>query len=789
MFFNYLKISLRNLLKYRGYTFINTVSLSLGITFCMLVFLYVNQEMTFDNFHTEKNRIHSVLYHLVVPDYNIDSYGGAHVPAGPVILGNLPEVENFVRLWDYRDVVSDGTNSRKELLTFADSSLFRIFNFPLLYGDSSTALNRPDALVITEKTARRFFGGENPLGRTLTIRLGREFDEFTITAVAADIPPNSSIRFDFLLPFLRIKDIQGNEFFTDWSYQSAVTYLLLTENAEPAAVVSKFPEVIKNYLDTKHYQYELRTLNQIHLDPNCKLLTHLSGDITNSYILSAIAALVLLIACFNFINLSIGQSVGRATEIGVRKVVGALRSQLMVQFWMETLVLSFISLFLGIALAELFLPTFNSLTARELQLNLIDNPALLIAGLAVCLVTGLLAGGYPAVLLSGFEPVDILRNRFKTTGVGILNRSLVIIQFALCVFLIFVTVVMSRQIDFMKTKELGFNDKLLLSVEAVNVGDSQFDKKYHRKVIQNPTVLSMSATDASFTGAYMMSVGLPTGRPNESALMYRVDCDFVKTVGVNLKAGRDFSEVLVTDRDRAVLVNEKLVEVMGWEEPVGPQLRLPDREEPVTVVGVVKNFHVQSMRYALEPVILHISEIYPTRYFYVRISADNISSTLSFLKDTWQELAPQLPFEYHFVDEAFDRNYRAEERWHRIVRYSSIFAILIACLGLLGLSALMIYGRIKEVCIRKIHGASEISITSLLFKKFVIFVLPACVIGWPVGYLVMQKWLEHFAYRINIGTTGFIISGLVVLVVALLTVSYHTLKTAHTNPTEILRHE
>jgi putative ABC transport system permease protein len=302
-------------------------------------------------------------------------------------------------------------------------------------------------------------------------------------------------------------------------------------------------------------------------------------------------------------------------------------------------------------------------------------------------------------------------------------------------------------------------------------------------------VLGVSATDASFIGAYLSSVTLPTDIPNETAYMYRVDYDFIKTAGISLISGRNFSWELPTDREQAIIVNEKLVEVMGWKEPVGMQLRLPDRAEPVMVVGVVRNFHVQPMKYALQPVILHISEAYPTRYFYVRIKAENIASTLSYLKETWQEVAPRLPFDYNFVDQTFDMSYRADEQWHRIIRYASFVAILIACLGLLGLSALMIYGRIKEVCIRKIHGASEISITSLILRKFVIFVLPACVIGWPVAYLVMQKWLEHFAYRINIGTVGFIVSGMVVLVVALLTVSYHTLKTAYTNPTDILRHE
>lgn len=789
MFRNYVKVALRSLAKQKVHAVINIFGLAIGIACCIMIYLFVRDETTYDAFHEQKDRIYCAVQTFQSSDGTATYTRSIPNPGGPALKSAYPQVQEFVRLWDYQTAVRGDGHPQIEQLTFVDPAFLRVFTFPLAAGDAGNALGDIGSLVITESAAKRYFGSDDPLGRTLSVKLGEEFQPFTVSGVARDVPANSSIHFSFLLPLERARDVMGEDFLTSRKGERSVTYVLLDDKSNAAPLAAQMNSVMGHIVDTSFFKHTIYPLTSLHLDKSCLLIVDGTSDPLYSYLLTGLGLLVLLIACVNFMNLSVASSAVRVKEIGVRQVVGARRIQLLGQFWSEGLILSLLALLIGIVLTELLLPTFNSLTGKRLTLDIYNNVGNLAALGGICLLTGLIAGSYPAILLSRLRPVGILTRRLKIGGANFITRLLIVGQFSATIFLVMGAVVMANQLDYMKNKDLGFDDEQLIFVRLRTEDNEQLLARFKNEIQQHPSVISTTATDAALGGSHMTSCTMTRDGQEERMSVFRVDADYLKTVGVRLRAGRNFSETMPTDKTQGVLVNEALVRAMNLDQPVGQSLSFCLRDEPSTILGVVEDFHYWSMRYTIGPVVFHMDDSSPIRYFNIRLGPDDLPATLAFLKEKWEDVAPGLPFEYSFVNEQFDIQYRKDERWNSIISSTGALAILISCMGLFAMSALTTGRRSKEIGIRKIHGASANTVVRLISREFVVLVLLASCIAWPVGYWIMGRWLENFVYRINIGPQAFIVSSAVALGVALISISYQIIKAANANPVDVLKYE
>jgi len=787
---NYLLVAFRHLKRQRGYTLINVFSLSLGIACCLLIFLYVQDEVNHDTFHKHRDALYRVVSSLK-QEHGRQQVARTPMPMGPMLQEEFADVNGAVRFWAYADVVKQGAVTFTEQLTFADPDLFRVFSFPLQAGQPSLALQTPEAVVLSAPTARKYFGEADPIGQPLSIKLVETFYDFTVAGVLAPLPGPSSIRFDLVLPFARVEDVVGAARMSNWRAVNTHTYVRLSA-ANPDEVARLFPAFVARHLGAEYvdtYQYALQPLADVHLNPDVTGGMRPASRPAYSYILSGLALLVLLIACINFMNLSIAGATGRMREIGVRKVVGAGRGALMRQFWGEALLLSGLALLLGIGLAELFLPVFNTLAQKELALVGAAQPSTLAALLGVMLFTGLVAGSYPALLLSRFPLVETLKGRLKVRGITAFTRSLIVVQFALAIFLMSGTRVMVRQLDFLKTTRLGVHAEQVVVIPTHTAEGERLLEPYRSALQNNPNVVQVSGSDATLSREATFSMGYTETKDGTWFFphLFRVGPDYLQTLGLTLAAGRDFSDAFGTDEATAVLVNEALVREAGWTAPVGETLTVNGTE--VHVIGVVADFQYQSLHHPVAPALLHRTPEDPIRHLLVRIRPDQVPETLEQLRAAWQAVAPDFPFDYAFLDDDFAQQYHAEERWSRIVSYTALFATLIAGLGLFGLAALAAAGRTKEIGIRKVMGATVTQVTLLLSRDFARLVLLANGIAWPLTYLVMHRWLDDFAYRIEISWWIFLMVGSLVLAVALSTVSFQAIKAALTDPVKALRYE
>jgi len=789
MVWNYLKVALRGIARQKLYALINIFGLATGIACAALVLLYVNDELTFDNFQENRNSIYSPVSRFYAESLGRELVILPGPAAAPVLAENIPEIVDFARFTvESAPVVCEG-EAYRELLTFADASFFDVFSFPVAYGADNRLLEDPGAAVLTRARANALFGTENAVGMAFTAQFGATQYSFTVQAVAEDPPSNSGITFDILVPLVRLNDIYGPDCLNSWRYSGAKTYLLAGPGVDRDVLEPKVAAVMAEHIDPEYQPYEIVAFSRLHLDEACRTLATRVSNPTYSKVLGSIALAVLLIACVNFATLSMVRASDRSREIGIRQVVGAGRGPLAVQFWTEAIVMAVVALVLGVVLAELLLPTFNSLAAKDLSLGPGSGAGVWLGLLGLCLVTGLVAGGYPALYLSRLRPAAVFGNRLKIGGANFATRLLVILQFTLSVALLVSMWVMSEQLHYLRAADTGYADKMLLAISA-NTDDAQrLYELYRNEIIDHSSVLGMAATDAAFTGRHVTSMTFFEGDEEWRVNLYRIDYDFLTTVGVELVGGRNFSREHATDRDEAILVNEALAERVGWEDILGRQFRIGREQRPVSVIGVVKDFHYASMHYDIQPIMMHLGSEAPTLYFYVRISEDDIPATIAFLKDKWKRVAPNLPFDYHFADEQFDRMYSAEERWSGIVTYASILALITAALGMVGISAQTMRRRRREVCIRKVHGASVSTMLRMLCREYIILVSLAALAAWPISYLLMRRWLSGFAYHVNLNAWGFIASGLIVLAVALAAVAYQVMRTARVNPAETLRHE
>jgi len=792
MLWNYLKVTWRNIRRYKGYSFINIVGLAVGLACCILILLWVQDELSYDRFHANGDDLYRIVaeWRKTEPATH---YWPVCAPLAPALKEEYPEIikaARFTRLRRGQLVKFGSKNFTEAQICLTDPDFFEMFTFPFVQGDVQTALTHPESIVFTEEMAVKYFGTEDPIGKTLNIN--NEYD-FIVTGVIKNIPHNSHLQFNFLASFVRIEDFERAWAVLDnWTLNGFATYVQLDKNASPEELTNKIATYLQKHVrDSKDVIY-LQSLKDIHLySSHIQFGIEGQGDIRYVYIFSIVAFFVLIIASINFMNLSTARSSNRAKEVGLRKVVGAKRAQLIRQFFCESVVMAFCSLILAVVLVELFLPLFINLSGKQLSLDFTSHINILLGIVLLTLITGFLSGSYPALFLSSLRPVKILKGISKPEGQGYLfRRILVVSQFSLSVLLIICTVVVSHQVGFMRNKKLGFDRQQVVYFPIRDELVPTYES-FKSELLKNIGIKNVAASSNLPTSGVILTTDKVTweGKNPEEVVVLEVTSagyDFIETFNMEMVKGRSFSKEFSSDEEEAIVINETAEKTIGIEDPVGKQLVFG--ESAVTIIGVVKDYHFKSLHSEIEPLVLAIvPDLY--RYVFVKLDAADIPNTLIGIERTWKSLFPDTPFEFHFLDEAYDRLYRSEQQMGTLFNSFTILAVFISCLGLFGLASFMAEKRTKEIGIRKVLGASVIGIVALLNKQFTKLVLIANIIAWPIAYYAMFRWLQGFAYRINLEIWTFALAALTALVIAVLTVSYQSVRAAIQNPIESLRYE
>lgn len=789
---NYLKIALRNFLRHKGYTFINVSGLAIGIACCIIIILFVQNELNYDKFHANGDRIYRVL-RQANDEGNFRNIGVTSGPYADALLTDYPaDIEAAIRVMPNDGLVSYGDKSfREERFYFAAANFFQFFSYPLLEGKPGQVLQDPNSVVISREMARKYFGEEDPIDKVLAYE--KQW-EFKVTGVFDKFPGNSHLSFDFVAS---LAPVEAMSWFKRWWNNALFTYVQLKPGIAPQALEAKLPDFMDKYFGDhfrktgKSIGLVLEPLEDIYFDHEITFDFIPHGDRQIVYAFSAIALLILLIAAINFMNLATARSVNRAMEVGMRKVMGAHRRHLIVQFIGEALALSLVAMFLALVLVEFLLPYCNQLFQLNLSLDYSDG-RLALAFLGATLIVGILSGSYPAFFLSAFQPVKTLKGKTGAASRGtVLRKALVALQFGVSVFLVICTLVIFRQLDYVSSKKLGFNKE---QVALVRINNSEFRRNrenFKSELLRQAPVKSvslMSGEPGGFHDNFAFDVEGIVDGSRRLRTVY-TDYDYCKTLGLEIVVGRDFSPEYGTD-STAMLLNETAVKSFGWtnDEALGKHLfiNLLDSLQR-TVIGVVKDYHFTSLKNEIEPLAI---SIYPDhRVAAIRINPANIREGLAAVEEAWQKAAPGYPFEYGFLDESFGRLYKAEQKQREIFSVFAFIAIFVACLGLFGLATYAAEQRTKEIGIRKVLGASEAGIVALLSKDFLKLVMIGFILAVPPGYYMMKHWLQDFAYRITIDAWIFIMAGVIALLIALATVSYQAIKAALANPVESLRYE
>ncbi len=793
MFKNYFKVAFRNLWKNKVFSFINIMGLTVGMTACFLIFLYVKFELSYDAFNKKSDRIYRLVTDLKTPSDNLH-IGITSWAFAPKIKSELPEVQAFTRISGGNFLLTKGDQKfQEDKMLFADSSLFEVFDFKLLKGNPQIALKDPYSIVLSETYAKKYFANENPVGQTLLF--SGDHTPSTVTGVMKDIPDNSQIKTDLFVSMSTLTKKMNDSLDDQWDNFGATSFLLLKPGTNAIALEKKFPELLKNWIGSDmdkaqmHYTLSLEQLRDVYLysDRNSSK----SGNIRNVYIFSIIAVFILLIACFNFINLTTARASERAKEVGIRKVAGASKSQLGRQFIGETVLLCLIAFILVVGFSALLLPSFNRLSGKIISAGIFSNFSYLILLFFSSIAIGLVAGLYPALVLSSFKPIVVLKGRFSSGTKGVfLRKGLVVTQFTISIALIIGTLIVYSQMKYMRNQELGFNKDQMV---VLNTNGDSARFAFKQSLLNIPNVksvsLSSSAPGMGNSEAYSQIENKNGDMQVATLSRYAVDFDFIPQYQIKMVAGRAFSKDFATDTTQALILNETAVKLFGYSSPdqiIGKRFDQWGRQGKV--IGVMKDFHYRSLQENIKPLSMVIQ---PTseQLVNVNIASFNISQTLAAIEGKWKQMLPARPFSYIFLDDTFNKQYQDQDRFEKIFFNFAILAIFISCLGLLGLASYSTLQRTKEIGIRKVLGASVSGITSLLSKDFIKLVLIALVIASPLAWFGMHKWLQGFAYRINIGFWVFILAGIVAVLIALLTVSFQAIKAALTNPVKSLRTE
>lgn len=809
---NYFKIAFRNLFKQKGLAFINIIGLSIGLA-CFSLFLFFGvHEFSFDGFHKDNDQLYRV--YRWTADLNgkgerQDPY--LPLPFGSNIKDEFPDIEKSVRwkeAWGESFVKINGKISRAEL-SHADDSFFDVFSFPLKYGTSESALADPKNVVLTEATALRLFGESNPTGKIIEIKYEDEFESFTVSGVVENTPTNSSIQFQMVSSMTHFEGTKnGKRGLNNWrrSFLNVFVKLrngsgLATNDEALAAFRRKYYPDTETKLKEKGLwkgegvpiTYRLQPLNEIHTNAEIPGGEVAAVDPQNIWILLLIATGILLIAIINFTTLSIGRSASRAKEVGIRKVIGSNRKQLARQFLTESILLSFISAIVGLALAYLFLPFFNEFSGRELSYSFQTFPEMVWLLIGVTLLTGLIAGSYPAFMLSGFQPIEVFKNKIKLGGSNWFTKSLVTTQFVLSSGFVIATLVIINQLDFLQSSNPGFDKENVIVIDAEGTNTSEVYPLFREDLKQNPSIVGIAASELGLGGGQGWSqAGFPYKGETKDVYEYYVDDDYINVMGIELLAGRDFQIERQDDVNRSVIVNESMVNDFGWtmETAVGQELTgyFEEGNDP-RVIGVVKDFHFLPFSENVRPQMFHQYEDYAPFKFFVRIKEGDPAQVLASLDASWNKVAGGLPFKYSFLDEDLNRFYSAEKRIGSIIGWAGFISIFLACLGLIGLTALSSANRNKEIGIRKVLGASVANIIGMLSKDFIKLVILALVISIPITWYFMNDWLNDFAYHIDLDWKVFALAGVLAIGIAVVTVGLQSLRAALNNPADSLKNE
>jgi putative ABC transport system permease protein len=807
MFRNYFTIAWRNILKNKLFSLINILGLALGMAACLLILQYVIFETSYDTFHRKGKNI----FRVVVQSPEDETYvATANAPLGPVLQAEFPEIEKAVRFLYTSGVVriaNEQTAYNEEKFAYVDADFPDVFSYPLLIGQSGALLNEPNSIVLSQAYAKKYFGNEKAVGKTLTF-----YDQFgehtcTVSGVLKDVPENSHLQFHALLSMSTLN--HTSQFWaklSNWSWTSFYTYVLLNKDAGPQQLADKFPALIKKIGADEKNKLALQRMTGIHLYSNLPAEAGTNGNIKLVYFLITIAFFILIIAWVNYINLSTTRALERAKEVGIRKVSGSSRWQLMGQFLLEAVMLNVLAIVLAITLVQLSQPLFNGLTGKPLSLFLLNQHILWMFLLLVFITGALLSGAYPAFILSSFKPAQVLKGSYSRNLRGaMLRKGLVVFQFAASVAILTGTFTVYSQLLYMRNKDLGMNLSHLLIVKTVSVqgNEKEFIKNvdvYKNEMRKYPAVSHVTASQTIPGRGYnWYSTGFRQQNrqldPTQKYNVFYVNTDFFETYQIQLLAGRSFSAANLPDgENKEVVINEIALKQLGFSTPdeaINQPIYNGDTKEG-RIVGVVKAYHHESLKTNLEALVIFRSEW--ANYFTLRINAgeqavENMAKTIETAKEHYQSLFPGSPFEYFFLDEYFQQKYQTDRQFGQVFGLFALLAIVVACLGLFGLASFTITQRTKEIGIRKVLGASEGGILLLLSKDFVKLVLLANVLAWPLAYFVMKQWLQNYPYRIELNPWLFVVPTLMILLLALLTISIQTMKTAKANPVSSLRYE
>jgi len=818
MFKNFLKVAFRNLLRSKGYTAINILGLATGMAVCLLIVLFINDELSFDKQQEKGDRIYRVVVKRQYPG-RTTSYAIIPQSYAKAIKEELPEVEQAVRVFDFvgnsvfQLKYNDKAFEEKRVLA-VDSNFFSVFSAQMLAGNKDKALENENSIVLNETTAKKYFGSvDQAMGKLLQPE-GNNAQPLKVTGVVADWPENSHLLFDILITTAGNRGVRQENYinFAAW------TYLLLNKNASPKTIEAKFPHIIEKYAagniernfsqtyqqfqaNGNGYTYYLQPLRKIHLTSHLEREYRPNGSLRAIYIFGMIAVFILLIACINFINLSTARSTERAKEVGIRKTFGSEKNSLIYQFLIESTILSICSMFIALTLVLLALPFFNQVSGKHLAFAAFFTPGNIFLMLLLTLLTGIVAGLYPALILSSFRPIQVLKGKFKSSSYGMaLRNGLVVFQFAISVLLIICTIVVNRQMNFMTNgTELGFNKSNTIIIDRADLlNDKTKSFKTELQRIQNVQNVASASALPGQENYFGVSWAVEGNTEPMTGRGIITDDRYQQVLGLQMKEGRFFSKDFPTD-SLAVVLNEKAVAELGLKNPIGTRVVSPDavfngrngESYIYTVIGVVKDFHYQSLHDLITPLVFTSSARFNDRmqFLAVKIQSANFKPALAAIETKWKEFVKDRPFHYSFLDKTVEAQYLAEQTTQKIFTFFSTLAILIACIGLLGLAAYTTHQRTREIGIRKVLGASVMNITKMLSINFLKLVLIASLIAFPVAWWAMHKWLQGFAYRINIGWWIFITAGMIALVIAIATVSFQAIKAALANPVKSLRTE
>jgi len=792
---NLLVVALRNFKRDKGYSLINILGLTIGITFSLFLIFYIKDELSYDRYNKKADRIYRVNAFIKEKDKDTMKWVSTPFPAAPAIAKDYPEVEEAVRFVGNGQTMYKNGDIRfyEEKVFYVDSNVFRVFTYPFIEGDERTALIRPNSMVLTKTIAEKYFGkNHSAVGKTLKNDKG---DIYTVTGVVKDVPRNSHLIFNILLS----RSSLPVDFANSWGNFGFNTYVLLKPHTNAQAFEKKMLPLYDKYMAPIFAQFNIKIrlgiqrITEIHLHSEMQGEPEELGSMSYIYIFAAVALFMLIIACINYMNLTTARSARRAKEIGIRKVTGSTKTQLVTQFLIESILTSFFALLLSIGLIALFLPTFNSISGKHISFLTLLEPGTILILLAIVLFVGLLGGSYPAFYLAKFNPVSILKGSLsKSSSNVMLRRVLVVVQFSISMIMLICTWVVYGQLKYLRKVDLGFNKEQVMSI-AVNSNEDVRGKilAFKNELRKQPPVLAVS-TAQNTPGSPNMSFNLysietKNGYTDKGVDNYAIDEDFFKSLGMKITTGRNFTGL--TDTLRSIIVNENMVKYFGWDNPIGKRVKFPGDTSGryFEVIGVVKDFNQKSLYNPITPLLLFYRP--NSNLIQVKLGAADMTKSIAGIEHSWKSIFPELPFQYTFLDQDFDSQYAADQKRGKIFTAFSILTVLITCLGLLGLIAFTTQQRQKEISIRKIMGAGLAEIVPLITRNFVLLVGIACLIAFPVAYLFMDKWLKIFPYNTGLTVLPFLLSALTVLLITMMTVIFHTVKAAVANPAKNLRTE